>query len=170
MTTTTQSFVYRQRSRESVEHVKRLHQRAEAIRLAYHGETEKLCELLRAQGQGDLAKLIARGEFSKRAAPPDERTKVKQYVCALVRSDEKRVRARYGELPWGTRPKLIKKYMAALAADGELDYNNRDPQGNYRPDDEIWSERVDLYAEILKDVSRGGAVSRRRESAMLYER
>ena len=110
---------------------------------------------LSAEKQRELADLIARGKFPKRAAPPDERTKVKQYVCALVRSDEKRVRARHGELKWGTRPKLIKKYLAALAADGELDYANRDPQGKYRPDDEIEYERTDLYAKILNDLDRG---------------
>jgi hypothetical protein len=148
-------FVYRQRSRESVDRHLRRHQRAGAIRLAYHGEPEKLCALLRADGQGDLAALIARGEFTKRNAPADKRTEVKQYICALVRSDEKRVKARYGKLPWGTRSKLINKYMGLLAEAGELDYNNRDPQGNYRPDDEIWYERGELPAEIRKDLERG---------------
>ena len=81
---------------------------------------------------------------------------MKQYICALVRSDEKRVKARYGKLPWGTRSKLINKYMGLLAEAGELDYNNRDPQGNYRPDDEIWYERGELRAEIRKDLERGG--------------
>ena len=38
--------------------------------------------------------------FTKRNAPADKRTEVKQYICALVRSDEKRVKARYGKLPW----------------------------------------------------------------------
>ena len=134
----------------------RLHRRAEAIRLAYHDKPKKLCALLRAEGQDDIAELIkdAKG-FHKRRAPVDERTEIKQLIVALVRGEEKRVKARYGKLPWGTRSKLINKYMGLLAEAGELDYNNRDPQGNYRPDDEIWYERGELRAEIRKDLERG---------------
>jgi hypothetical protein len=74
MTTTTQSFVYRQRSRESVEHVLRLHQPAwdwdQSIRLAYHGEPARLCALLRADGLDDLADLLEWVRPPRRRIPP----------------------------------------------------------------------------------------------------
>jgi hypothetical protein len=87
---TTPPFVYRPRSRASVEHVRRLHQRAEAIRRAYHGQTKTLCDLLRAAGQNDIADLIrdAKG-FRKRGAPrPTKRSEIKQYILDLVRRDD----------------------------------------------------------------------------------
>ena len=88
-------FVYRQRSRESVDRHLRRHQRAGAIRLAYHGEPEKLCALLRADGQGDLAALIARGEFTKRNPGADKRTEVKTiHLCLGAQRRE----ARQGEI------------------------------------------------------------------------
>jgi hypothetical protein len=145
MTTTTQRFVYRQRSRESVEHVKRLHKWDrdwdKAMRLAYHGEPARLCALARAAPRlrkseiDDLVDLIERGrKFLSRGAPTlDKRTELKQRILAIVRKREERLRAG-GRLPYGARPRLIARAMGELSEElNELDHRSQTPSETTAP-------------------------------------
>jgi hypothetical protein len=161
MTTTTQRFVYRQRSAESVEQVLRLHKRDrvwdKAVRLAYHGEPARLCALARAAPRlhkskiDDLVGLIERGKFSSRDAPPlDKRTELKQRILAIVHKREERLRTRHGgRLRYGARPRLIARAMGELSEElNELDHRSHD-------DDTVRDNRAVLAAEIRVDLERG---------------
>jgi hypothetical protein len=150
------TFVYRQRSRESVEHVQRLHHEPawdwdQAMRLAYHGQPARLCALLRANGLDDLADLLEWLRPARRRIPPSVDAFDRQ---GHVRRHEKRYGKRNsnGELLYGERQKSVDGMLRALIEMGELRLKDKRAIAAWRKAQEL-CQRLEREAEADEEMS-----------------